>query len=222
VLPPKVVALLKSDDAFSAIFLADSWLEAAIDLQKETNHSKELPNWYPFDMTQAIRRKNGSEAALAYARRQPESDINNLLIAQLLLDTGRETDATRILKKLAALPSEVGFQAAYFLANFFVEHGDYKEVKQVLNLQPSLGKSISGQEILARIALKEGKKNRAFEIYSRIEKDSFEAKSYLAQKAFEEKDLVRAKKLTEELLQQYPTNPEVQKNYMRIIEAEKK
>jgi hypothetical protein len=86
----------------------------------------------------------------------------------------------------------------------------------VIDGNPQLAKDTAGQEALARIALLEGDEPTADKIYLGIEKTSTEAKSYLARKAFAEKNWERAQELTEDLLKIYPANQVLKDNLQKI------
>lgn len=72
------------------------------------------------------------------------------------------------------------------------------------------------KELLAQIAIQNGDILKATAYYKEIETKSNEAKSYLASKAFSDKDWARAKTLTEELLKEYPDNPKLLDNLKKI------
>jgi|GEM_PF-2476154 len=74
------------------------------------------------------------------------------------------------------------------------------------------------QELSARIALEEGNLEHATRIYETISDKSFEAKSYLARKAYKEKNYKQAQAFTEELLQKYPGNALLMENLKKIQE----
>lgn len=74
------------------------------------------------------------------------------------------------------------------------------------------------QEMTARIALKEGNREVAEKIYDTIADKSYEAKSYLARKAFQENNFQKAQVLTEELLKKYPNNALLLDNLKKIQE----
>jgi hypothetical protein len=97
-------------------------------------------------------------------------------------------------------------RAAWLISLIHIDRGQYTEAKAIIEGQPKLADNVTGKETLARIALLEGNNELANKLYLAIEKVSPEAKSYLARKAFIEKDWKTARELTEDLLRQYPTN----------------
>jgi len=221
-LPASLAALVKGPDVFSSIFLADAWPEAALLLSKNKILSKEYPQWVAAGMIQATRFIEGPKAALDYAKRQSQNDLVQFATCELLLEVGQMQEAITGLEKLATVPSEIGFRSNYLLAICYFNLKNFNSAKLIIEKSAEIKKSTIGQELLGRIAVAENNEALAIRIYSNIEKDSAEAKSYLAQKAFAEKNFARAKRLTEELLRQHPTNPAIQLNYLRMVEEEKK
>ena len=67
-----------------------------------------------------------------------------------------------------------------------------------------------------------GQLSQATPLYATIEASSSEAQSYLARKAFRDKDWLRARYLTEKLLKQYPNNALLNENLKKIAEEEKR
>ncbi len=126
------------------------------------------------------------------------------------------------MKGLLADKSDISYRATWLMSLIYIDKGQLKEAKDTISNNPQLFKDVLGKETLARIALIEGNNDRAYEIYSSIEKDSSEAKSYLAKKAFSEKDWKKARELTESLIQEYPNNLMIRANLEKIIEAEAK
>jgi tetratricopeptide (TPR) repeat protein len=220
-LPAEMQALFSNSDVYSALFLAAAWPQASFSLLKNPVIGKELPAWFPSDMIAAFRFLEGPQKAIAFAEQQPQNDTVQLQIAEILLDLGRFQEATARLDKIASLPSDIGFRASYLLCSVAFSGGNLEMVKERLKNNKQLEKSTLGKEMQARVFLAEGNPDGALRLYSTIERESAEAKSYLAQKAFDEKNFARAKKLTEELLKKFPNNPTIQLNYLRLLDAEK-
>jgi tetratricopeptide (TPR) repeat protein len=220
-LPPEMQALFSNNDVYSALFLAAAWPQAAISLLKDPILAKELPSWVPADMIAAYRFLQGPQQAICFAEQQPQNETVQLQIAEILLDLRRFPEATTRLEKLSSLPSDIGFRASYLLCSFAFQGGNLEMVKEKLKNNKQLEKSTLGKEMQARVCLAEGNPEAAMRIYSAIENESAEAKSFLAQKAFDEKNFARAKKLTEDLLKKFPNNPTIQLNYLRLLDAEK-
>ncbi len=221
-IPEELHALLIGKDAFAAAFLAAGWLEAALNLSPPNILPKEYPQWYAYGVTQAIRYNQGDLVALGFATKQIPSPQLSMLIGELLVSTGSPDAALEQLKKLSSLDSDIGFRSAWLVSLLYIEKQDYAKAREVVTAQPRLSKEIIGKETLARVALLEGKNEEADQMYSAIEKDSWEAKSYLARKAFQNKDWQRAKKLTEEILAEFPNNDLLQQNMAQILKELKK
>lgn len=221
-IPEGLHALLMSKDAFSATFLAAGWLESALNLTHLGIFPKEYPEWYTYGITQAIRYNKGDLAALDFATKQIASPQLSMLIGELLVSSGSPDAGLDQLKKLSTLDSDIGFRSAWLASLLYIERQDYPKAREIVMAQPRLADNILGKETLARIALLEGKNEEADQMYSAIEKDSWEAKSYLARKAFQNKDWVRAKELTEQILAEFPNNELLRKNMAQILEELKK
>lgn len=217
-MPADLQELLKSPEAFTAALLAAGWDEAAIVFNKQSVYPRSYPDWVAFNMAQALKRNRGNNAALEFAVSQKVTPALSMLIGELLIASQNNEAALERLKPLYKDNTEIGKRAAWLMSLIYLDRGEYKESQEIIHAQPLLEKDSVGQETLARIALLEGKTDLAEKIYLSLEKLSPEAKSYLARKAFQDKDWKRAKDLTEELLRQYPTNTLLQENYKKIIE----
>lgn len=96
--------------------------------------------------------------------------------------------------------------------------GDEIALKFAANQTQTVDIAFLIQELNAREALKAGNHELATRIYESIMNQSFEAKSYLARKAFKENEWDKAKLLTEELLKKYPDHPLLLDNLKKIQE----
>lgn len=220
--PVDLHELLAGPEIFSAAMLAAGWDEAALTLNKLTVIPQTYPEWVAFDLVQAYRRNRGNNEALKFATLQTPTHALSMLIGEILIASGNNDAALEHLKKLYQENSDIGKRSAWLMSLIYIDRGDYKEAKEIVHSQPLLEKDVLGQETLARIALLEGNTALADKIYSSLETVSPEAKSYLARKAFTEKDWKKAKELTEELLKEYPTNLLLQENYKKILEEQNK
>lgn len=77
-------------------------------------------------------------------------------------------------------------------------------------------RGLKGVEQLAREAHYTGQTAFAQALYQTIQKDSFEAKSYLARQAFVDQQWPLARELTIELLKEHPGNPQLLDNLSKI------
>ncbi len=217
-IPEPLQALLKGPDAFAAAFLAAEWYESALDLNALSVIPANYPEWVPYDFTQAIRANKGTSAALEFATLQTPTPPMSLITGELLIASGNPDAALEQLLKLTKEQSDVGYRASWLVSLIYIERGQYAEAKTILNGQPKLAAAVVGKETFARIALLEGNTDLATTVYESIEKDSPEAQSFLARKAFLDKDYKKARELTENLLRQYPTNQLLQENLKKIVE----
>lgn len=215
-IPEDLQTLLKGPEAYTAAFLSTDWNEAALQMHNLTVIPADYPSWFTPHLTQAIRLNRGVPQALEFATLQTPTPQLSLLIGELLVASQSPDAALEHLTKLMHDNDEVGLRAAWMVSMINIERGNYAEAKSAITSQPLLEKEIPGQEALARIALLEGNTELANKLYSALEEKSAEAKSYLARKAFAEKDWKRARELTEELLRMYPTNPLLQANLKKI------
>jgi thioredoxin-like negative regulator of GroEL len=217
-LPSSLVELLKGPEVFSAAFLAAGWDEAALALNKMPVIPKGYPEWVPFELTQAMRRNRTIEEALKYASEQNPNPAISMLVGEILITLKNPNEALNHLNKIYKEPSDIGKRSAWLMSLIYVDQGELQKAEEIIHSQPLLENDVSGKETLARIALIEKKTDVADKIYQSIVTQSPEAKSYLARKAYLDKDLNKAKQLTEELLREYPTNALLQENYKKITE----
>jgi predicted Zn-dependent protease len=221
-IPYQLQSFLLSKEAFVIPFLAEEWNEAAIQLHFLTKYPDDFPIWISSAMATALDQNRDSKTALSFAMAQNPSSSLTLLIAEIALAQQEKQIAFNALKQIYTSNDENGKKAALILAQFLLDHENLTDAKKALLAQPSLSNNIKAREILARIALQEGNAIKATQIYTSIEKHSSEAKSYLAHKAFIEREWPRARELTEELLKDHPENPILAENFKRIVAEEKK
>lgn len=215
-IPSDLQALLKSKEAYASAFLAAGWLEAALQLHNLNVIPEEFPDWVAYGLTQAIKTNRDNITALEFASLQHSTPHLSLLIGELMVAGGNPDEGIKILARLSLDHSEIGYKAANTLAHLYMKRKEWPQARETINAQGRLYNSVTGKEMLARIALEEGNKSLADSIYSSLENISNEAKSYLARKAFEEKDWAKAQELTEELLRQHPQNQKLRANLEKI------
>jgi tetratricopeptide (TPR) repeat protein len=221
-IPADLQELLKGPEVFTAAMLTAGWDEAAIILNKLPVYPRSYPAWVAFNMTQALKKNRGTSAALEFATLQNATPAISMLIGELLIASHNNEAALERLKLLYKDNSDIGKRSAWLMSLIYLDRGEYKESQEIIHAQPLLEKDMTGQETLARIALLEGKTDQAERIYLALESQSPEAKSYLARKAFVEKDWKKAQELTEQLIQEYPTNALLQENYKKIMDEQNK
>lgn len=221
-IPKDLQALLTSNEVFSAAFLTAGWLEAALQLHTMPVLPAEFPSWVAYNLTQAYQTNRGNLQALQFAKMQKQTPALSLLIGELYIASNSPAAALEELSKLSKEQNDIGYRASWLISLLYIESGKYKEAKKTILDNSKLANDVLGKETLARIALLQGNVDEAEKMYEEIEDQSSEAKSYLARKAFAEKNWSKAKQLTEELLKQYPTNTTLQENLNMIMQEEKK
>lgn len=211
--------LLKSKEVYTAAFLSSGWDLAAINLHKVATYPNDFPEWLAPAMTEAYKRLKNESEAIAFAQKQNQTPQLKFMIAEMLLSKGKKREGIELLKTIAKTQSDFGAKAAWLVVLDQMESKDYANAATTILSQPYLANSLKGQELLARIALYSGDENQAAHIYEQIASDSKEAQSYLAKKAFNDKDWPKAKALTEKLLIAYPSNQLLQENLRKIEQA---
>lgn len=220
-MPEDIKALLSSKEAFSALFLAANWYEAALQLENLSEVPEDFPAWYAYGLTEAIRTNRGNDQALEFAAKQKPTPELNTLIGEILITSGKLDAGLQKLEPIAKENSPIGARAALLSSLAYLDQGNYNRAKEIVISNPAIENDVKGQEILARISLKQQDDEQAERIYRSIIEQSTEAKSYFARKAYLNKDYSTAKKLTESLLQTDPANPILRDNYEKIVQEEK-
>lgn len=219
-IPANLEKLLNSPLAFSAVFLASGWDEAALALQPHQIIPNNFPEWVSYSFTQAIKNNQGERNALNYAVKQNKTPLIRLAIGEIMVNQNNKRTAIAQLEPLAKNKDEVGMRASWLLSLVYLNDGQYKSAKRIVEQNKEFAKSTLGIESSARIALLEGNISAANRFYKSIEGSSAEAKSFLSRQAFQEKNWERAKRLTIELLKEYPSSPVLRKNVLLILEGQ--
>ncbi|MCB1111254.1 MAG: hypothetical protein H7A37_06595 [Chlamydiales bacterium] len=217
---PKVLSLLKSDEIYTALFLASGWLEAALQFNKLAIVTKEYPDWLAFGLVQALRYERGNQIALDFALKQEQTPAMQLLIGELLLESGNPSAALEKLMPLVSQSDAVGMRAALLVSGVEAQQGNYEEAKRVVKENPMLIDDVLGKEAMAHLAILEGDTGSAEKIYEEIVDQSEAAQYYFLQKAITVKNWDEAERIANILIKQNPLNIRLQE--MRIqIEKEK-
>jgi tetratricopeptide (TPR) repeat protein len=203
-LSPEIEQLLTTREGYAPLFLAAGWYEAALSLHEMQKLPASFPRWVAYGLTQAIALNRSPEHALLFAQSQIPSPQLNLLIGELALRTGKFDEAIQALSPLATSSSEVGVRAASLLAFLLAEQARYTQACQIVRSNAPFAQSVKGQELLARLAIQLGRLDEAEAIYNSILKNSAQAKSFIATRAFQNQEYDLALQLTQELLHQYP------------------
>lgn len=219
-LPEGIEKLLKSDEAFAAVFLLAGWLEAALQLHQMDIIPADFPDWVAYGIAQALRVNRSPADALAFALKQTKTPAFSVLIGELYLASQKPDEVLATLKPFLADRSEIGYRASWLTSLAYLEKQDYNKAKEAIEDQPKLAGDPLGKEALARIALLQGDTRLADIIYSQIENESPEAMSYLARKAFANRDWARAQELTQKLIQLFPDNTTLRDNLNQILEVQ--
>jgi thioredoxin-like negative regulator of GroEL len=219
-MPSDLEKLLRSKNAFSAVLLAFGWAEAALNLPHDDVVPTDLPEWLPYGLTQARRFNRGNAAALEFVSRQKSTPTLELLGGEILIADGKFDEGLRKLAALSAIDSDVGSRAAMRISETHLHLKQYEQARSAVESLPRLRDSVEGKQLLAHVALAQGKNEDALKIYTAIENESDEAKSFLARQAFFDRNWPRARKLTEDLLQKYPDNLQFHRNLDDIAKAE--
>lgn len=214
--------LLLSKEIYSTLFLAGGWDEAALQLHSLSVIPTSFPQWISHDLTQALDRNRGKSQALQFALKQHPNPELSLLTAELALTLKQQDIAIDKLQSIYKQNDSIGINAAKQLSKIYIDQNDFNAAKDVILSQPNLANELSSKEILARIALQTGDVITANKLYLTLEKQSSEAKSFLARKAFSDKDWKRAKALTEDLIKLHPENNILKENLHKIILEEQK
>lgn len=215
-LPPEMSTLLKSPLAFVAAFLSQNWNQAAILLNTLKEYPENIPSWVAVKMTRAIQSNYGPTTALKFAQQQPEHPDLQLVMAEILILKKNSVEGEELLVTLKEHPGEIGSRAAWLLSLLYADQKKYELARNTILSHSTLRQEIIGQEGLARIALLQGNIAQAEEIYESIQDSSAEARSYLARKAYLEKNWLKARSLTVALIQEFPNNQLLRDNLNKI------
>jgi len=221
-LPAELHNLLTGKSAFAAALLASGWFNAALEMQQQKVLPADYPPWVALGFTQALRFVKGNLEALEFATLQNQTPQLELLIGELMIAEESPEAGLEQLRKLEGRQDAIGKRATWLISLVYIDQGDYEKAKEAVNSNALLAGDVLGKEVLARIALLEGDYTTADQIYTNIEENSAEAKSYLARKAFAQKDWKRARELTISLLKEYPNNQLLIENMRKIEEELKK
>ncbi|HEY4831626.1 MAG TPA: hypothetical protein VIH61_03600, partial [Waddliaceae bacterium] len=216
-IPEDLHELLTSKEVFAIAFLVAGWTEAGLHLHSLAIIPSQFPGWVAPTVTQALRQNRTVVQALEFASLQKPTPELTLLEAEIMVAGGDTNAAIEKLHKLSKLDTDIGYRSAWLASLLYIERKDYDNARLTVFTQPRLINDLLGQETLARIAHLEGNGELADRLYTAIEKKSSEARSYLAKRAFAEKNWNKAKELTEQLIQDYPDNPMLKDNLQKIL-----
>ena len=216
---PDIHSFATGPYAFAGACLASGWIEAALRLAPTDRGMEDAPEWFRYGMVQALRMSRGSGPALELARKQPVTPLLQLATGELLLATGPAKEGLQTLKKISSDSSDAGYRAAWLLALTALREGNTSEAIACVSLQPRLANAITGREIVARATALSGDQAKAFQLYAAMEKESAEAKVFLARRAFAAKQWDEARRLTRALMAQYPDQLSFREDLLKIDRA---
>lgn len=219
-MPPDLDRLLRGEQAFAAAMVEAGWPEAALRLRSGDGALDDLPSWVAYGFAQALRLNRGDTPAIAYAEKQHPTPELNLLIGELRLNDGRTDTAEQYLTPLATVDSDVGYRAAWLLGMYALHQHKTADATRIVQGQPRLAASTTGREMLARVAVAEGRLDDSDRAYAAIAADSAEAKTYLARRAYARKNWPDAWRYTDELLTMFPDQLQLRANLDLIDKAE--
>ncbi len=210
--PPEFHDMMLSEEAFALPFLAFGWHEAALQLHVLDLIPDHFPEWVTCCLVKAIAANRGVEAAFSFSDNHPPMPRRSLLAAHLALDSGDIKTAFETLLPIYHDKNDIGVEATLLITPFFLANDNVTAAKEAILNQPSLANEVVARELLARAFFLEGDTDTAYRLYLSLEGRSIEAKSFLAHKAFSDKDWGRARQLTLELLEVYPNSRALQEN----------
>jgi hypothetical protein len=219
---PEMEAFAASPYAFAGACLVTGWAEAALKLAPTDRALGDAPEWYIYGIAQALRQNRGNEPALAFLHLQTATPLVHLLIGENSLAKGDLATASAELGPLAKTTSDAGYRAAWLLAISAMEQKKFPEALALVQGSTRLASSLLGKELAAKIALKEGDEASASAQYAALEKDSAEAQAYLARTALKDKRWDEARRLTGELVAEFPDELILRKNLEEIDKASAK
>lgn len=218
----EVAAIAAGPHGVTAALLAAGWMGPACRLADWPRALQpDTPLWLQYGLLQSKRMVEGPAPALQWARDLPAVPLIDLLRSEMQLGTARAPEAVKTLTRLATLPEDTGYAAAWRIATWQLEQGKPLEAERIVAHSPPLHASRLGAEILARCALAQGNKTAAQKLYESIADHSLEAGAFLAREAYAGRDWARARKITEYWISQLPDNLELRANLAAIARAER-
>ena len=115
-IPQDLKALLQSDEAFAAVFLATGWMEAAIQLHKTEVIPDQFPEWVAYGLAKARQNNRRSREVNDFILRPRETPALKLVLAEAYLANDESDTGQRILSDLSINNSAIGSRAAWILS----------------------------------------------------------------------------------------------------------
>lgn len=210
--------VLLADWVLPVVFAENHWPEASMELLKSKSLT-DAPDWAFLTLARAAQSAGNEEAAGRIASMASSSPLTQILQAEAALKNHQTQEGREILEKKLSDP-EVGFRAALLLSLSYLESGRIADVERVLASRPDFANSVVGKEIRARLYLRKGDELGAVMIYETIDKDSDDARIFLAHRAYATHDWSRAEELTRSLMKDHPEEPSFGANLEKIQAAQ--
>lgn len=218
-LPAETLALVQGPQVWTAACLAAGWREAALVFRGSVSGSGRSPEWFTYGVAQCLRYNRNPAAALAFLGSNATTPVLDLLGAELELTAGQAAKGLDRLTRLATADSEVGYRAAWLLALARLENGQTAVARSVVEQQPRLARSVTGTELLARVALAEGRTNDTTRLYRTIEGSSVEAQAWLVRSDLAAGDFKSAERRTRAIRSAVPDSLTARANQLKVAEA---
>lgn len=217
--PKSMDELLRSDHAFSALFLAGGWMEAALYLPYPKVVPESYPNWYAYALGQALKSNRGPDEALLFARANWQHSGCRVLEAEVLLGKNQGKEALTIFRELATHKTPEGYRSAWLASLLLIERREFDAARDVLTGNPALKNSVTGKELEARTHFLESNFGKARTAYRELSKTSLEANVLLARDAFSRGDSKAAKSLSLQALEMAPESHRLWSNLEIVHQA---
>ncbi len=224
-LPRESDTLLQGDLALTAVALAGGWMNAALRFHadKEENSIQNCPEWFQYALAQAYRYCRGASPAITFIERLDPMPVTLMALrGELYIGNGDIQKGMALLEEICQDESDAGFRAALLLAVAHFEMKEFGRARKTVESLERLNQSIVGRELLAKIAWGSGSTVECETIYRDILETSVEAKIYFARQAFQSKDWVKARSLTEEAISLAPNQADLHENLIQIQQASAK
>jgi hypothetical protein len=219
--PPRELAeVLKGNHVLAVVLTSAGWPAAACALLPAGAKAGEAPEWSVYAVARSLQTIRGSQAMLTYlSGRVTRTPALDLLNGEGLLLAGQRKEAVEILEKLSTGGGEVGYRAAWILANLALAESRFSDVEKMVTADQALVTSVAGRELVARAAVSSGRWSDADRLYQALGVVSTEGMVWQSRRAFENKQWDQAEALTLKLMELFPDQLEFAANLQRIRAA---
>lgn len=220
---PAFVAWMKQPSSLASMLYAHGWQGAAVSIAggPSLKLEGEWPSWFDYGYAKCLLAWSGPSVARQWLESLgKQSEAAKLTYAEILLTQGKPEDGLKKLSEIAQQSSPHASRAAWTLALAELDRGNIKVAREVVDAQEELKQSVAGQEILARCALVEQKRDDAMSIYHQLGEQSVDAMIFLSKEAFAAKNWAEARKWSILLARKFPSEPKFRENLLQIEAAE--